>query len=61
MVGKSDGMQIEAEGLPGFLQWLPTRPFEYIARHSIDFWLTSEDLPLPQNRIHYRDGRCIST
>ncbi|GJE28694.1 GMC oxidoreductase [Methylobacterium organophilum] len=56
MVGKSDGMQIEAEGLPGFLQWLPTRPFSYIAEHSIDFWLTSEDLPRPENRIFYRDG-----
>lgn len=57
MVGKSDGMQIEAEGLPGFLQWLPTRPFSYIAEHSIDFWLTSEDLPRPENRIFYRDGQ----
>jgi choline dehydrogenase-like flavoprotein len=57
MVGKSDGMQIEAEGLPAFLQWLPTRPFSFIAAHSIDFWLTSEDLPLPENRVYYRDGR----
>lgn len=57
MVGKSDGMQIEAEGLPGFLQWLPTRPFGWIAEHSIDFWLTSEDLPRPENRIFYKDRR----
>jgi choline dehydrogenase-like flavoprotein len=56
MVGKSDGMQIEAEGLPAFLQWLPTRPFSFIAEHSIDFWLTSEDLPKPENRIFYKDG-----
>ena len=56
MVGKSDGMQIEAEGLPGLLQWLPNQPFSWIAEHSIDFWLTSEDLPIPQNRIFYRDG-----
>jgi choline dehydrogenase-like flavoprotein len=56
MVGKSDGMQIEAEGLPSFLQFLPTRPFGWIAGHSIDFWLTSEDLPRPENRIYYRDG-----
>jgi choline dehydrogenase-like flavoprotein len=53
MVGKSDGMQIEAEGLPSFLQFLPTRPFDWIAEHSIDFWLTSEDLPRPENRIYY--------
>ena len=56
MVGKSDGMQIEAEGLPAFLQWLPTRPFNWIAQHSIDFWLTSEDLPRPENRVFYKDG-----
>jgi choline dehydrogenase-like flavoprotein len=57
MVGKSDGTQIEAEGLPGFLQWLPTRPFSWIAEHSVDFWLTSEDLPKPENRIFYRENR----
>ncbi len=57
MVGKSDGMQIEAEGLPKFLQFLPTRPFSWIAEHSIDFWLTSEDLPRPENRVYYQDGK----
>ncbi len=57
MVGKSDGVQVHGEGLPKFLHWLPEMPFDYLARHSIDFWLTSEDIPLPQNRIHYRDGR----
>ncbi|WP_427026252.1 FAD-dependent oxidoreductase (plasmid) [Aureimonas ureilytica] len=57
MVGKSDGTQIEAEGLPAFLQWLPERPFDWIAKHSIDFWLTSEDLPIPENRIYYRNGQ----
>lgn len=57
MVGKSDGTQIETEGLPAFLQWLPTKPFDWIARHSIDFWLTSEDLPKPENRIFYREGK----
>ncbi|MDE1932489.1 GMC oxidoreductase [Bradyrhizobium sp.] len=57
LVGKSDGSQIEIEGLPDFLHWLPARPFEFIARHSVDFWLTSEDLPLRENRIFYKDGR----
>ncbi|KAB0678493.1 GMC oxidoreductase [Aureimonas leprariae] len=57
MVGKSDGVQIEAEGLPSFLQWFPNKPFEWMAKHSIDFWLTSEDLPKPENRIFYRDGK----
>jgi choline dehydrogenase-like flavoprotein len=56
MVGKSDGAQIELEGLPELLSWLPQQPFDWVARHSIDFWLTSEDLPRPENRIYFRDG-----
>ncbi len=59
MVGKSDGVQIRGEGLPSFLQWIPEMPFDWIAAHSLDFWLTSEDLPLPQNRIFYKDGRVM--
>ncbi|MEO7026304.1 MAG: GMC family oxidoreductase, partial [Caulobacteraceae bacterium] len=55
MVGKSDGTQIKGEGLPGILQWFPEAPFDWIARHSVDFWLTSEDLPLAENRVRY-DG-----
>ncbi|WP_407529012.1 GMC oxidoreductase [Methylobacterium oryzisoli] len=56
MVGKSDGAQIEGEGLPRFLQWFPQAPFDWFAKHSVDFWLTSEDVPLPQNRVYYRGG-----
>jgi choline dehydrogenase-like flavoprotein len=57
LVGKSDGSQIEIEGLPESLHWLPARPFDFVARHSVDFWLTSEDLPRPENGIFYKDGR----
>lgn len=57
MVGKSDGTQVHGEGLPSALQWLPQMPFDWLASHSIDFWLTSEDLPLPENRIYYKDGK----
>ena len=57
MLGKSDGIQLKADGLPSILQWLPEMPFDFVAKHSIDFWLTSEDLPLPQNRIYYKDGQ----
>ncbi len=57
MVGKSDGVQIRGEGLPGFLQWFPEKPFDWIAQHSLDFWLTTEDLPIPQNRIFYDGGK----
>ncbi|TNC07254.1 GMC family oxidoreductase [Methylobacterium terricola] len=57
MVGKSDGVQIHGEGLPGFLQWFPEKPFDWIAKHSLDFWLTTEDLPIPANRIFYDGGK----
>jgi choline dehydrogenase-like flavoprotein len=57
MVGKSDAVQIKGEGLPGFMQWFPDKPFEWLAEHSLDFWLTSEDLPMPQNRIFYEGER----
>ena len=59
MVGKSDGVQIRGEGLPAYLQWLPEAPFDWLAHHSLDFWLTSEDLPLSQNRIYYDGDRVI--
>ena len=59
MVGKSDGAQIRGEGLPGFLQWFPDQPFDWLAHHSVDFWLTSEDLPRPENRIRYDGDRVV--
>jgi choline dehydrogenase-like flavoprotein len=35
-------------------------PFDVMARHSVDFWLTSEDLPDPKNRVCYdRDRRVV--
>ena len=55
MVGKSEGEQIKGEALPQLLQWFPDAPFNWLAKHSIDFWLTNEDLPLAENRIFY-DG-----
>ncbi|HEX4040696.1 MAG TPA: GMC family oxidoreductase [Xanthobacteraceae bacterium] len=59
MVGKSDGTQIRGDALPTLMQWFPQMPFDWIAAHSLDFWLTSEDLPLPQNRIFYDRGRVM--
>lgn len=59
MVGKSDGTQIRGDALPNLMQWVPEMPFDWIAAHSLDFWLTSEDLPLPQNRIFYDRGRVM--
>ena len=59
MVGKSDGVQIHGEGLPNFLQWFPQMPFDWAAKHSLDFWLTSEDLPLAENRIFYEGEKVM--
>jgi choline dehydrogenase-like flavoprotein len=57
-LGKSHGPSVEAEALPKLLQWFPDRPFEELARHAIDFWLMSEDLPRSENRITLaKDGR----
>lgn len=55
----SHGAQIRGEALPEWLEWLPKMPFEQMARHSLDFWLSSEDLPRPENRIRYDGERVV--
>ncbi len=47
MLGKSDLEQLRS-GAPGFA---PGLALDVMAKHSIDFWLTSEDLPDPNNRV----------
>jgi hypothetical protein len=59
MCATSHADQIRGESLPGFLSWLPEMPFEKMAEHSIDFWLQSEDLPRPENRIRYDGDRVV--
>ncbi|HWG76369.1 MAG TPA: GMC family oxidoreductase, partial [Steroidobacteraceae bacterium] len=59
MCAKSHGEQIRGEALPEYLSWLPEMPFEKMAEHSIDFWLQSEDLPRPENRICYAGERVV--
>ena len=59
MCATSHGAQIRAEALPAWLEWLPKMPFDQMARHSLDFWLSSEDLPNPDNRISYDGGRVV--
>jgi len=59
MCAKSHGEQIRGEALAGHLSWLPEMPFEKMADHSIDFWLQSEDLPRPENRIFYDGERVV--
>ena len=50
MLGKTDAAMFKGEthGL------LPNRALDEMARHSVDFWLTSEDLPQPHNRIRVK-------
>jgi choline dehydrogenase-like flavoprotein len=59
MCAKSHTDQIRGEALPQWLEWLPDMPFDQMARHSMDFWLSSEDLPRPENRIWYDGDRVI--
>jgi choline dehydrogenase-like flavoprotein len=46
-MGKSDAEKFEA----GSPVPLPHALLDQLAKHSLDFWLTSEDLPHPDNRI----------
>jgi choline dehydrogenase-like flavoprotein len=59
MCATSHGAQIRGEALPSWLKWMPKMPFEEMARHSMDFWLSSEDLPRPENRIRYEGDRVV--
>ena len=52
MLGKSQAEMFRADAkfAPGFT-------LEQLAEHALDFWFTSEDLPLPDNRVTLeRDG-----
>jgi choline dehydrogenase-like flavoprotein len=60
MLGKSDGEQLRSKA-PHFLAWgtklVPRASLQDVARHAVDFWLSSEDLPKPDSRIWYdREG-----
>ena len=55
-VGKLDAIALSA-GAPPFV---PGMALDAVARHSLDFWLTSEDLPDPDNRVTLnRDGGIV--
>jgi choline dehydrogenase-like flavoprotein len=47
MLGKSDALMFKEDApffTPGFV-------LQIMANHALDFWMTSEDLPLPENRV----------
>lgn len=57
-VGKLDAITLKA-GAPAIA---PNFTLELMASHSLDFWLTSEDLPDPNNRVTLdRDGNIVLT
>src|SRR4051794_15763347 len=50
MVGKSSAAMYRGEK-PLVTKLAPTRTLESTARHAVDFWLSTEDLPRPENRV----------
>jgi len=50
MVGKSDAQMFKGEK-PLQTKLAPMFSLEEVATHSVDFWLSSEDLPSPDNRV----------
>jgi choline dehydrogenase-like flavoprotein len=57
MVGKSSAPMYRGEK-PLETKLAPTRTLENMARHAVDFWLSTEDLPRSDNRVTVDgDGR----
>jgi choline dehydrogenase-like flavoprotein len=55
-VGKLDGVTLSA-GAPAIA---PGFALDQMAKHSLDFWLTTEDLPRPENRVTLnKDGNIV--
>jgi len=56
MLGKSDAGAMKGEE-PHLTKLVPQWSLEEAAKHAVDFWLTTEDLPRPGNRVTVdRDG-----
>ena len=59
MIGKTLGGMYRAEK-PLLTALMPERVLDDIARHAVDFWLTTEDLPDPDNRVTIdKEGRVV--
>jgi choline dehydrogenase-like flavoprotein len=50
MVGKSQAPMFRGEK-PGETRFAPEWTLRDIAKHAVDFWLSTEDLPRPENRV----------
>src|SRR4029077_7240481 len=57
MVGKSNGWAMKGEE-PKLTILAPHWSLDDVAEHAVDFWLNTEDLPSPDNRVTVdREGR----
>jgi len=54
MVGKSNGAAMKGEE-PKLTILAPRWSLDEVARHAVDFWLTTEDVPKPENRVTLDD------
>ena len=58
MVGKSSADMYRGEK-PLQTRLAPQRTLDEVARHAVDFWLSTEDLPRPDNRVTLRDDGAV--
>ncbi|HEY6762494.1 MAG TPA: GMC family oxidoreductase [Baekduia sp.] len=58
MVGKSDAEMYRGEK-PLQTRLAPERTLNDVARHAVDFWLSTEDLPRAGNRVTLRDDGSV--
>ena len=58
MVGKSSAEMYRGEK-PLQTRLAPERTLDQVARHAVDFWLSTEDLPRSENRVTLRDDGAV--
>jgi choline dehydrogenase-like flavoprotein len=58
MVGKSNAEAMKGEE-PALTKLAPHWSLAETARHAVDFWLTTEDLPKPENRVTLDDDGAV--
>jgi choline dehydrogenase-like flavoprotein len=59
MVGKSSAEMYRGEK-PIETRLAPERTLRNVARHAVDFWLSTEDLPRPENRVSLRSDGSVT-
>src|SRR5262249_4217279 len=58
MVGKSNAEAMKGEE-PKLTMLAPHWTLDDVAHHAVDFWLTTEDLPVPDNRVTLDDSGAV--